>query len=158
MSGLYIAYSSAVPTTAVQAKTATGTAIKTLLQLTAPATTRFRVISWGISFDGSAAATPGAVELITTGTVAGGTPTAVTPTLWDSGDPASQVTAGFGPTTEGTITTTRLFDGQLVAPTSQYVREFSLGREPVVAASQVLRVRVHFAATVNALAWIHWEE
>jgi hypothetical protein len=158
MSGLYIAYSSAVPTTAVQAKTTTGTAIKTLLQLTAPANQRIKIISWGVSFDASAAATPGACELLGTGTVAGGTPTAVTPTLWDSGESAAQSTAGFAPATEGTITTTRLFDGQLVAPTSQYVREFSLGREPIIAASGVVRVRVHFAGSIGALAWIHWEE
>jgi hypothetical protein len=48
----------------------TGTAIKTLLQIATPATSELRVSEWGISFDGTAAATPIKVELIDTNVAA----------------------------------------------------------------------------------------
>jgi hypothetical protein len=67
----YIVYNSAMATTAAPVAQPTGTAIRTLMQL-APATgVPIRVIEWGISFDGSAAATPGKVELVDTGAVFG---------------------------------------------------------------------------------------
>src|SRR5829696_1689257 len=92
---------------------ATGTAIKTLLQGTAAASRRLMIIEWGITFDG----TPAAVqcELIQTTTVAGGTPTAVTPTLVDAGD-AALSTWGFSPATEGTVVaTTKVYDSQILS-------------------------------------------
>jgi hypothetical protein len=51
-------------TTAAFAAVSTGTAIKTLLQV--KPFNLARIVEWGISFDGSAAATPGKVELIET--------------------------------------------------------------------------------------------
>lgn len=163
MANTYIAWSSASPTTASQAVTATGTAIKTLLQVATPSTENLRVIEWGISFDGSAAATPGIIELIQTDVAATGG-TSYTPTAWsDPNSPASLCVGGtgatgFGFSTEGTITATRVLDGQLVAPTNQYVKQFPLGREPGLPISKFLRVRVKFGTTVNALAYIVWEE
>ena len=53
-------------TTAAFAAVTTGTSIKTLLQLKASATKVLKIKEWGISFDGSAAATPIKVELIET--------------------------------------------------------------------------------------------
>ena len=50
--------------TAAPVKVTTGTAIKTLLQFKPSATTIAKVVEWGISFDGSAAAAPGHVELM----------------------------------------------------------------------------------------------
>ena len=55
-----------MPTIAAQAVVTTGTAIKTLLQVKASATTTFKIKEWGISFDGSAAATPIKCELLET--------------------------------------------------------------------------------------------
>jgi hypothetical protein len=155
MRNTYIAFNAAVPTTAAMVKVSTGTAIKTLLQGTAPASRRMLIIEWGITFDG----TPAAIqcELLQTTTVAGGTPTAVTPTLFDAAD-AALSTWGFSPATEGTIVaTTRVYDSQILS-TNNYQKTWELGQEPIVAASQVVRVRVIAAAAVNALCWVRFAE
>ena len=55
--GLYLIANGPMPTTAAQAPVTTGTAIKTLLQIK-PFNT-CKIVEWGVSFDGSAAATPG---------------------------------------------------------------------------------------------------
>lgn len=163
MANTYIAWSSASPTSASQAVTATGTGIKTLVQVATPSTENIRVIEWGISFDGSAAATPGIVELLQTDVAATGG-TSFTPVVYyDPNSPPSLCVGGtgatgFGFSAEGTVAATRVFDGQLIAPTNQYVKQFPLGREAGIPVSKFLRVRVKFATTVNALAYIIWEE
>lgn len=160
---LYFVANGASPTTASQVAVATGTNIKTLLQVATPSTTDIKVIEWGISFDASAAATPGIVELIQTD-VAATSGTSLTPTLWSNpSGPASACVGGtsatcYSPSAEGTITATRVFDVQHIAPTNQYVKQYPLGREPWIPVSKFLRVRVKFAATVNALCYIIFEE
>lgn len=161
---LYIVWSSASPTTASQAVTATGTGIKTLLQILTPSTQDIEVVEWGISFDGSAAATPGICELIQCDVAATGG-TSYTPEKYGVGSAARPSlcvggtgATGFGFSAEGTITDTLVYDGQLIAPTTQYVKQFPLGREPWVPVSKSLRVRVKFGTTVNALAYIIWAE
>ena len=58
-------------------------------------------------------------------------------------------------TTEGSYTApTRMFDAQLVAPTSQYVKQFPLGREPYIPAGHFLHVRMNFGTSVNAYAYV----
>lgn len=158
----FMAANGVTPTTASFVPVATGTAIKTLLQIATPSTTGLTIIAWGISFDGSAAATPIRCELLQTDVAA--TVTSVTPTKW--GNPNDQASlcvggvsaTGHTATAEGTITATSIFDVQLVAPTNQFVYEFSLGREPVMPVSKFLRIRVTAAAAVNAYAWIRWAE
>lgn len=162
---LYVAYNGAAPTTAALVPIATGTAIKTHLQIATPATKDITVIRWGVSFDGSAAATPGKVELIQTDVAAtGGTAHVAAGVMpYDSNAPASLMTLGTGATgygfgTEGSITATRIADAQFIAPTSQYVYEWSLGREFSVPVSKFLRVRATFGTTVNMYCFIEWEE
>lgn len=160
---LFIAYNGVEPTTAKRVAVATGTGIKTLQQVATPSTTEIQVVAWGISFDGSTAATPGSVELIVTD-VAATSGTSVTPTKWNNPNgPVSLCVGGTGatnhtPSAEGTITAVRSLRSELIAPTSQYGWEFSLGREPVVEVSKFLRVRVQFGTTVNAVSWIVWAE
>lgn len=160
---LFIAYNGVEPTTAKRVAVATGTAIKTLQQVAVPSTGQIKVIAWGIDFDGSSAATPGSVELITTDVASTGG-TSVTPTKWNDPNGVVSVCAGGAaltnhtPSGEGTITAVRSLDSHLIAPTNQFKWGFDLGREPVVPASGFLRVRVHFAATVNAVSFIIWEE
>lgn len=160
---LYIAFNGASPTTAAQVVVATGTAIKTLLQIATPSTRDIKVVEWGISFDGSTAATPIKCELLQTD-VAATSGTSLTPTIYaDPNAPASLCVGGtgatnFSPSAEGTITATRVFDAQLIAPTNQYVKQFPLGREPWIPVSKFLRVRVTAGATVNAYCYIVWEE
>jgi len=161
----YVAYNGAMPTTAALAPVTTGTAIKTLLQIATPSTEQLRVVEWGISFDGSAAATPGKVELVETDVAATVTAHVAAGVMKYNApnDVASLVTlgtsaTGYTATAEGTTTATRVLDYQLIAPTNQYVKQFPLGREPEVAASKFLRVRVTFGTAVNAVCYIVWEE
>lgn len=163
----YIVLNGPMATTAPIAKVTTGTATKTMLQIV-PALP-IEVIAWGVSFDGSAAATPGYCELIDTGSVAAtvtafvaadvqpyNDPNAPANTSGTSGTPLNLGTAlsGYTSTSEGTITATRTLDNQLVAPTNQYLQQFPLGERPSVAAGKVLRVRVTFGTAVSGLAWI----
>ena len=64
---------------------------------------------------------------------------------------------GYTCTSEGSITVSRLFDYQLVAPTNQYYYQFPLGQEPVLVIGNCTRVRVTAGAAVNAVTWIEIE-
>lgn len=176
MAKTYIVYNSAMATTAAPVKQPTGTAIRTMMQL-APATgVPIRVIEWGCSFDGSAAATPGLVELVDTSTVFAtalttafaaadiqqhNDPNAPANTAGTSGVPLNLGTglSGFSTAaiTEGSTTSTRMGDAQLIAPTSQYVKQFPLGREFEIPAGHALRIRATFGTTVNMLCYIIFE-
>jgi hypothetical protein len=150
-------------TTAAPVKVTTGTAIKTLLQIAPSSGNPIIVCEWGISFDGSAAATPIQCELVDTYLIAA-TVTAfvandVQPYLRVSDVGSSSITlgtsaSGYTATAEGTITQTRHGDMQMVAPTNQYVKQYPLGREFFVPGSHFLRVRVTAAAAVNAYAYV----
>ena len=165
MATLYFAANGAMPTTAALTKVTTGTAIKTMLQIASSATRPLKVVEWGISFDGSAAATPIQCELIQTdvaATVTAHVAAGVQP-YDDPNAPASTVTlgtsaTGYTATVEGSITTTRYGDLQLIAPTNQYVKQWPLGREFQVPVSKFLRVRVTAGAAVNAYCYVIWEE
>lgn len=162
---IYQVYNGVGPTTAAQVPVTTGTAIKTLLQIATPSTESLYIIEWGISFDGSAAATPIRCELMTcTGaatvtTLAAGDVTQLTDPL----GPATLVTfgttaTGFTASGEGTPAAVDMLDVQFVAPTGQYIKQFPLGREPVCAVSRFVRVRVTAAAAVNAYCYVTWCE
>lgn len=155
-----------MPTTAALVPVATGTSLKSLLQVKPSATKPLKIIEWGISFDGSAAATPGKVELLEVDVAA--TVTAFVANdihkldgeALACGDPTTNLiqvgttSSGYTASAEGTITAVRLFDVQQIPPTGQYVKQFPLGREPVVQISKFLRIRVHFGATVNAVCYV----
>lgn len=170
----YKVYNSAMATTAAPVKQPTGTAIRTMLQL-APVGGPIRIIEWGCSFDGFAAALPGQIELVDTGTVFAtvssafavadvqtyGDPNAPANTAGTSGVPLGLGTAksGFatGAGTEGSTTVTRNFDLQMIPPTGQYVLQFPLGREPEMVAGNCLRVRMTFGTTVNCYCYVIFE-
>lgn len=163
---IYQIFNGPMPTTASQAVVTTGTSIKTMLQVKASATKPLRVIEWGISFDGSAAATPIKVELLETDVAATVTASAAADIVkFDSeaingGDPTTNLipvgttSTGYTSTSEGSITTVRMFDAQLIAPTNQYVKQFPLGYQPVVQVSKFLRIRVLAGAAVNAYCYV----
>lgn len=165
MPNTYIAFNGVPPTTAAMPSVTTGTAIKTLLQIATPSTCELRISEWGISFDGSAAATPIKVELIDTNVAATVTAhtTSTVLSLNDTGTTASKMSmgttaTGYTASAEGTITATRLLDYQQIAPTGQFVKQWPLGLEPEVAVSRFLRIRVTAAAAVNAVCYVVWTE
>lgn len=165
----YMVLNGAMPTTAAPASVTTSTAIKTLLQLK-PAV-RLKAVEWGISFDGSAAATPGKIEFIEVDVAATVTAYAaadVMPfgdlngpanTAGTSGSPLNLGTthSGFTSSGEGTVTASRVLDPQLIAPTNQYVKQAPLGREPHLTVGKFTRWRVTFAAAINAYCYIVFE-
>lgn len=163
---LYQIYNGPSPTTAAQAVVTTGTAIKTLLQVKASATKPFQIVEWGISFDGSAAATPIKCELLETDVAATVTASAAADInkldgeALAGGDPTTNLipvgttSTGYTSSGEGSITVVREFDVQLIAPTNQYIKQFPLGLEPVVQISKFARIRVTAGAAVNAYCYM----
>lgn len=164
---LYLIANGAMQTTAAFVPVATGTSIKTLLQVKPGATTTLRIVEWGICFDGSAAATPGKVELIETDVAATVTASvAADITKYDAdaianGDPTTALIAvgttstGYTSSNEGSIAAVRNLDGpQLIAPTNQFIKQFPLGREPIIQNGKFGRIRVTFGASVNAYAYV----
>src|SRR5215831_5839632 len=119
---LYLIANGKMQTTAAFIKQTTGTTIKTMLQIVPGATVVAKIIEWGISVDGIAAATPGNVELIETDVAA--TVTALVAndiTKLDSdalmgGDPTTALiqvgttVSGYNASAEGTITSVRNLD------------------------------------------------
>lgn len=163
---LYLIPNGAAGLTAAPVAVTTGTAIKTLLQIEPSATIIAKIAEWGISFDGSAAATPGKVELVETDVAATVTAhVAAGITKFDAdalagGDPTTNLiqvgtaNTGYTASAEGTTTVARLFDLQLIPPTGQYAKQFPLGARPAIAVNKFLRVRVTFAAAINAYCYV----
>ena len=163
---LYMIPNGPSPTTAAQVPVTTGTSIKTLLQVKASATATCKIREWGVSFDGSAAATPIKCELLETDVAATVTASAAADIVeldaaaLANGDPTTNLfpvgttSTGYTASGEGSITATRVFDAQLVAPTNQYVKQFPLGAEPIIQISKFARIRVTAGAAVNAYAYM----
>lgn len=162
---LFAMYNGPMPTTAAQAPVTTGTAIKTMLQIKPGTGVKLKVVEWGWSGDGAAAATPGKVEFNESGTVFGTVTAHVAADLMKYSDPNAQdptttlivvgtSASGYTCTSEGSITAIRTFDAELLPPTSPYVKQFPLGREPVINISSAGRIRNTFAAAINAYAYV----
>lgn len=163
---LYLIANGPMPTTAAQAVVTTGTSIKTLMQIKPSATIVAKIVEWGISFDGSAAATPIKCELLETDVAATVTAyaaadiTKLDGNAVSGGDPTTNLlpvgttSSGYTSTSEGSITAVRMFDVQLIAPTNQYVKQFPLGREPIIQVSKFGRIRVTAGAAVNAYCYM----
>lgn len=172
MGKIFTVYNGPMVTTAAFVAVTTGTAIKTLLQIKPAANNDLKVVEWGISFDGSAAATPIKCELIDTGVVFATLTAFVSADVQPFDDPRtdantagasgaplnlSTTASGYTASAEGTITTTRYGDQQFIAPTSQYVKQFPLGREFGVKAGNCLRVRVTAPVAANAVCYVTFE-
>ena len=165
----YLIYNGHMPTTAAPVKVTTGTAILTTMQISTLGVTA-RIIEWGISFDGFAAALPGEVELLTTAAVYATVTTYAAADLMPFADPnaiantaASSTSvplamttslSGFTSTSEGAVAAVRELDMQLIAPTGQYVKQFPLGREPGILNGTSVRARVTFGTAVNMYAYM----
>jgi hypothetical protein len=160
----YKTWNGPMPTTAAQQAVATGTAIKTMLQLSTPATRELQVISWGYSLD---AAQAGEIELIETGAVAATVTAHVAAGVQplEPNAPPSLLTLGVSNTgytasAEGAVVAARVFDAMTVLSGSglHYEYQFMPDERPIIAVSRFLRVRATFGTTVNLRTWIVWDE
>jgi hypothetical protein len=162
----YKCYNAAMATTTAQGTVATGTTVKTMLQISTPSTRQLTVFSWGYSID---APQNGFVELIQTdvaATVTAHVAAGVQPI--DPNAPASLVTlgtanTGYTASAEGSITATRQFDvrqpdAAAGATELNYAYQFTQMEAPIIAVSKFLRVRATFGTTVNMICWICWDE
>lgn len=166
---LFVAYNSALSTTTgIAAGQAMDTTARVTLQLGIPSAGQIRLVEWGISFDGSAAATPALVELASTATattLTAHSTTTVKPLL-DPNAAASRMTMSTTTTAYGAVaiasnTTLRMADRQYIAPTNQYVKMWPLGLAPMfgaTGAAEYVQVRVKASAAVNAIAYVVWQE
>lgn len=167
----YRMFNSAMATTAATVAVTTGTAIKTMLQGSTPATRQMTLISWGFSIDDP----PGAdavVELIQTdvaATVTAHVAAGVQPL--DPNAPASLLTlgtanTGYTASAEGTTTASRIFDAVSLSSVSAeaatgmlYTYQWMPDERPIVAVSKFLRVRVTTPTTaVDMRCWFVWDE
>ena len=161
-------------TTAAPVVQPTGTAIRTMMQLKPATGVIIRPIAWGVSFNATAAATPGTVELIETDAGATmstaflaadiqpyGDANAPANTAGTSGVPLNLGTSASGfataSVTEGSTANSRMADLQLIAPTNQYAQQWPLAREIECIPGRFLRVRATFGTTVGLLAWVIFE-
>ena len=166
----YVIFNGPMQTTSAAAAVTTGTSLKTMLQVKPGSTNTLKIKEWGISFDGSAAATPIKVELIETDVAATVTASAAADLTkadsdaLNSGDPTTSNIAvgtsstGYTATAEGTITAVRNLDApQFIAPTNQFVKQFPLGQEPVIQPSKFGRIRLIAGAAVNCYCYMKVE-
>lgn len=163
---LYLIPNGPMVTTAGPVSVTTGTALKSMLQVKAGATSLLRVVEWGISFDGFVGALPIKVELVEVDVAATVTASVANDIVkLDSdalmaGDPTTNIISvgvsatGYTSTAEGSVTASRMLDQQLVSPTSQYLKQFPLGREPVIQPGKFLRIRVTAGTAVNAYCYV----
>ena len=165
----YKCFNAAMPTTAAIAKVTTGTTIKTMLQIATPSTRQCQLVSWGYTLDAVPGSTGGIIELIQTdvaATVTAHVASGVQPL--DPNAPASLMTLGTSATgytasAEGSITAVRTFDTDMIPGTAgavpvNYDYQWMPDERPIVAISKFLRIRVTFAAAVNMLCWVCWDE
>lgn len=141
-----------VPWACVAEDVVTGTALKTMLQITAAAQERLVIKSLDISFDStSATAAPVLVRLYVQ-TSAGTGGTTATPVKWDQTGGTPTVTALRGPAGTWTVEPTAgdILASWRIPPTSGVIQQLPLGDEPVSAVGGRLAITVTAGATVNA--------
>lgn len=167
MPGIYLLSNGPMVTTALGTSVTTGSAaVKTLLQVKPGTTSLMRILEWGISFDGFVGAQPIKVELIevdvaatVTAFIASGI-NKLDSDAYNQGDPTTNIfsvgtsASGYTSSAEGAVTASRLFDRQLISPTSQYLKQFPLGREPVINPAMFAQIRVNAPAAVNAYCYM----
>lgn len=161
----FLIYNGPMQTNAAPAKVSlTGGVLKTLMQI-APLVS-CKLVEWGISFDGYAAAMPGTVEIIETDISATLTTayvsndftkvthpqdTTVISTLFTLSTSGS----GYTASAEGTVISLRNLDApQLIAPTTEFIKQVPLGGEAILQAGKYSRIRAGFAGTVSALCYM----
>lgn len=144
--------------TVTTAEIATGTAVKTILEIEAPATRpRLELDEVAITFEGvSATGTPIEVELCSKSADATGSASPPSPVPDDFAAPASAVTVRHNATGEGTVGV--ILRRWKVHPQSGIVYQLPLGRAIKTAVAGVIALRVTAAADVGCIAHMGWIE
>lgn len=165
----YKAFNGPAPTTAAQASVATGTSVKTMLQLKAGTGSGLIITGWGYSLDTEQAAA-GTIELLKTDVAA-------TVTAYAAGDVTALSTpskastlslgtaaSGYTGSAEGSITAVDVYDAVKTATSTTaaghmfYVRTFTKDERPYIAASGILRVRATLGTSAGMVCWVSWLE
>lgn len=131
---------------------------KTVLNVIAGSNALFRIIEFGVSFDGtSATAEPVTVELCYS--TQGGAGTSTSHTITQTGGPARNVQATAARNYSAEPTTLTVWKRWLVHPQTGIVVQFPLGREPEeTVTADGLCLRLTAPAAVNCQAYIEFEE
>lgn len=139
---------------------ATTTAAKTIIALFAATTVKPKLVEWGISFDGIVANDAPIQVWLRRMTVDDGTrTTTVTEAqVSDPDNPTSNAVGRFNYTAEGTKSDR--IAGYQVHPQTGIVVQYPLGREPGLdnATANGICIEVTAGVTVNAIAYMMWEE
>lgn len=169
MANTYRMYNGHMPTTGgPPAGVVTSATLFTLLQVVG--FVPFKVVEWGVSFNGAALVAAFPCALMDTGTI-GATVTAfaaadaypyadpnapANSTAGSTSYPFEMTTglSGFTSSAEGSITATRVLDNALVEPIGLYFKQFPLGREPGMVAGNVLRVMVLGDGATKCSCWV----
>lgn len=163
---LYKIWNGPSPTTVSQVAVTTGTAIKTMLQVKPSATLGLTLVEWGISFNGAAPAAGIEVEVIETDVAA--TVTAhvaagivkVDAKALMGGDPTTNLiqvgtaATGYTASAEGSITTSRVLDCQIIQPTNGFLLQFPLDYECFMQCGLFSRIRVKAPAAADCVTYM----
>jgi hypothetical protein len=141
--------------TATKDGIATGTSLKTLLEINTSSAVRATILSWWVEFSGtSGTASPILVQVArATGGITG---TSLTPTKYTDKYDAAATGAKHTATVEGTVGD--ILESHYVHPQSGILVQYPMDREILVPVSGFLRVQVTAAASVNATVGIVWQE
>jgi hypothetical protein len=167
--GKYKAFNGPAPTTAAQASVASGTSVKTFLQLKAGTGKGLIITGWGYSLDTEQAAA-GTIELLKTDVAA-------TVTAFVAGDVTALATpstastlslgtaaSGYTASAEGSITATDMYDAiklpvsTTTGPHMTYNRLFGKDERPYLPAGGILRVRATTGTSAGLICWVSWIE
>jgi hypothetical protein len=166
---LFVAYNAALSTTTnVGAGTSYATGAKVAIQLEVPSSGCIEIVEWGWSQDvATATATLLEIASTDTGSTVSTAHTTTTVESWGNYVDGVNSRLTYGATTNtgygnGAITsnTTLRNAAHLYVPQT-YVQQYPLGGWPKFGsgtAENFVQMRVNTTATVNALAWIVWNE
>jgi hypothetical protein len=134
------------------------------LQLATTATRQLAIVEYGISMSGAPAAATISLRETSATTATAASMTAGSLLVYTQG-PASQLTSSTSAccwytsgTALPTATVSQVYDAQLLT-TNTYIKQFPLGREPVVPVSAFLQLCVQVPTTaVNMLCYVIWRE
>jgi hypothetical protein len=143
-------------TVTVDAQALTAATVKTMWQVVAPASRTIRIVEWGVSFDGVAAASePVKVEIVRQGSA--GTSSAGTINKVDETSVAATATSLVSFTGEPTLGSV-LFQNRVTPNGGLLVMQYPFGREIVVGTSNRLGLRITADDAVNATSYVVFEE